>query len=128
MEESAPTAAEEVTRRSQYAAAATAFEDVGMPHLLPAADFLSSVSSEQNSRAQWAYGELTDAGADFVLAALLVPPANNTADEEELFVDLGSGRGKVVMLAACLGIHSCGIEMEPTRHSLATAALELLGP
>lgn len=50
------------------------------------------------------YGELALPTVDVVLTQL-------EADENDCIVDLGSGRGRVVLLAACRGIPSHGIEL-----------------
>ena len=75
---------------------------------------------------QWAYGELTAVGCRQMLDALLQPQLPPTASERELFVDVGSGAGIVVVFAALIGVSSIGVELVPPRHAAAQVAVDRL--
>ena len=62
------------------------------------------------------YGELTPPAVTALLR--LVP-----LSADDAFFDLGSGAGVVVTQLALLGFRAVGIELSPTRHAVAVAAL-----
>lgn len=65
------------------------------------------------------YGEITPTGFRTLMASCELSTDDN-------FVDLGSGRGACVLQAAkeFKVHHACGMELAPSRHHLALAALE----
>ena len=64
------------------------------------------------------YGELTPHGTSALLR--LIP----LCQQADTFYDLGSGSGVVTTHLALLGFRAVGIELSPTRHAVAAAALE----
>lgn len=77
------------------------------------------------------YGEVTLDGGRVILQALIHPPFCTSAPcDGACFVDLGSGEGKMVALAAmCAGVffsRSIGVEYSQTRHASATLACQRL--
>ena len=64
------------------------------------------------------YGELTPHGTSALLR--LVP----LCQQADRFYDLGSGSGVVTTHLALLGFNAVGIELSPTRHAVAAAALD----
>lgn len=80
-------------------------EFVIAPDSKPNTEYVDQFASRGSE--QWVYGELTDVGSKSLLDALLAEPWVD-GQHEELFVDIGSGAGRVVLLAAALGCHSVG--------------------
>jgi hypothetical protein len=80
------------------------------------------------------YGEVTSAGArqlfNHMGMTTDVPPTNGSTHHDSIvFVDLGSGRGKLVMQAymeLCRITKATGIELAPSRHQAAVEAWEEL--
>ena len=64
------------------------------------------------------YGELTPHGTSALLR--LIP----LCQQADRFYDLGSGSGVVTTHLALLGFRAVGIELSPTRHAVAAAALD----
>ena len=64
------------------------------------------------------YGELTPHGTSALLR--LIP----LCQQADRFYDLGSGSGVVTTHLALLGFNAVGIELSPTRHAVAAAALD----
>jgi hypothetical protein len=88
------------------------------PHVLFFFFFLASAFSVGGKMSDATYGELTVEGAARLFEQL-------DLGQHDVFYDLGSGDGKVVLLAAVLcGVErSVGVELDPDRHSLAVAML-----
>lgn len=87
------------------------------------ADEASAIDNQFGPAAS-TYGEVTLEGGRTILQALLCHAARNAC-----FLDLGSGEGKMVALAAvgCAGFsRSMGVEHSPTRHASAILACERL--
>jgi len=71
------------------------------------------------------YGEVTPAGARRVFAALGLLDADGAHDDPYVFLDLGSGVGKLVVQAYLelpLVVRSIGVELSPTRSLHASEA------
>ena len=64
------------------------------------------------------YGELTPHGTSALLRLIPLCP------QADRFYDLGSGSGVVTTHLALLGYRAVGIELSPTRHAVAAAALD----
>ena len=82
---------------------------------------------------QWVYGEVTGCAA--LLEALLSGGGSGggsgeaagdgdagDSDGPPLFVDVGSGSGRICLFAATAGLHSVGLEIVESRHAAAVAA------
>ncbi len=96
----------------------------------------SSVAEAHAARGdrQWVYGEVTGCAA--LLGALLGGGGGGEAagdgadagdgdagdDGPPLFVDVGSGSGRICLFAAAAGLHSVGLEIVAARHAAAVAA------